>query len=91
MEPDIWIRRRGDIYEYITMYVDDLAIAAKDPEKIIATLKDKYKFKLKGSGPITFHLGCDYFRDSNGCLCYAPKKYIQKMVDNYVCMFGEKP
>ena len=31
-EPDIWLRRNGDIYEYVDVYVDDLAIAAKDPK-----------------------------------------------------------
>jgi hypothetical protein len=58
-EPDmIWMRRNhGDIYEYIECYVDDLAIAAKDPEGITRTLKDVHKFKSKRTGPITFHLG----------------------------------
>ena len=37
---DIWMRRNGDIYEYIAVYVDDLAIAAKDPASIIAQLQD---------------------------------------------------
>jgi len=46
--------------------VDDLAVAAKDPKSIIAALKDK----LKGTDPIAFHLGCDYFRDDNA-LCIA--------------------
>ena len=30
-DPDIWMRKNGDIWEYIAVYVDDLAIAAKDP------------------------------------------------------------
>ena len=90
-EPDIWMRRNGDIYEYIAVYVDDLAIAAKDPSSIIEILQDVYKFKLKGTGPITFHLGCDFFRDSDGVLCMAPKKYIDKMISQYERMFGCKP
>ena len=48
-------------------------------------------FKLKGSGPITFHLGMDFFRDSDGVLCMAPKKYIKKMIANCKRLFGEKP
>ena len=50
-EADIWMRRNGDVYEYIAVYVDDLAIAAKDPANITDTLKDIYNFKLKGTGP----------------------------------------
>jgi len=65
-EPDIWMRCNGEVYEYIATYVDDLAVAAKDPKSIIAALKDK----LKGTDPIAFHLGCDYFRDDNA-LCIA--------------------
>jgi hypothetical protein len=30
-EPDIWMRQNGDVYEYIGVYVDDLAIIAKNP------------------------------------------------------------
>ena len=37
-EPDIWMRRVGDVYEYIATYVDDLEIASKDPKAIIDEL-----------------------------------------------------
>ena len=90
-EPDIWMRSNGDSYDYIAVYVDDLAIAAKDPQTIVKTLEEKYKFKLKGTGEITFHLGCDFFRDEDGVLCMAPRKYIDKMIDEYKRMFGESP
>jgi hypothetical protein len=90
-EPDIWLRRNGDIYEYVAVYVDDLAIAMKDPKSLTDVLRDKHKFKLKGTGPIEFHLGCDFFREDNGTLCMAPRKYIDKMLQNYERMFGEKP
>ena len=71
-EKDIWMRDKGDHYEYIVVYVDDLGIASKDPKGIVDQLQDKYKFVLKVTGPIKFHLGCDYFRDSDGTLCFAP-------------------
>jgi len=38
-----------------------------------------------------FHLGCDFYRDKNGVLCYAPKKYIEKIVDNYRRIYGTCP
>ena len=60
-EPDIWMRDRGDHYEYIAVYVDDLLIASREPNKIVRILEEIHKFKLKGSGPTSFHLGCDFF------------------------------
>jgi hypothetical protein len=54
-EPNIWMRRNGAVYEYIAVYVDDLAIAALDPDNVIKTLQDVYKLKLKGVGPMKIH------------------------------------
>ena len=90
-ESDIWMRENVGIYEYIAPYVDDLCIAAKNPEEIIKILEKQHGYKLKGTGPIHYHLGCDYFRDKDGNLCYAPKKYIEKMLEAYLRMFGSKP
>ena len=91
-EEDIWMRDAGDHYEYIAVYVDDLLIASKDPQSIINALTDKpNNFKLKGTGPVTYHLGCDYFRDADGTLCMAPKKYIERMVAQYTKLFGQAP
>jgi len=90
-DEDIWMREMGDHYEYIAVYVDDLAIASKTPKEITDDLMTKYKFKLKGTGPIEFHLGCDFYRDEDGTLCFGPKKYIEKMEDAFVRMFGKKP
>ena len=70
-DKDIWMRKRGDHYEYIAVYVDDLLIASKVPVEIIRELKVTHGFKLKGTGAVEFHLGCNYFRDNSGVLCYA--------------------
>ena len=91
-EEDIWMRDAGDHCEYIAVYVDDLLIASKDPQGIIDALTDKpNNFKLKGTGPIKFHLGCDFFRDQDGTLCMGPQKYIERMVDQYTLLFGKAP
>ena len=71
--------------------MDDLAIASKDPKAIIGELVEKYKYKLKGVGPIKFHLGCDFSRDPDGTLAFGPRSYITRMMDTYEKMFGEKP
>jgi hypothetical protein len=91
-EPDIWMRCNGDVYEYISVYVDALAIIAKKPHEIIDELETKYKFKLKGTGSISFHLGMDFlFGDSDDVLCMAPTWYIEKMITSYASFFGTKP
>ena len=88
-ENDIWMRKNGENYEYIASYVDDLCIVAEDPSIIIQHLELRYK--LKGTGPIQYHLGCDYFIDDDGTLAYAPRKYIQKLITDFITMFGHKP
>ena len=85
------MRDMGDHYECIAVYVDDLLLASRDPKGIIAVLKDVHKFNLKGSSAISYHLGCDFFRDEEGRLCCAPRKYIKKMEDTYFHLFGSKP
>ena len=88
---DIWMRRIDDYYEYICVYVDDLVICAKNPQFIADALVKDHHFTLKGTGPINYHLGCDYFREPDGTLCYGPKRYIDKMVKDFDDMFHEKP
>ena len=91
-EEDIWMRDCDDHYEYIAVYVDDLMIASRKPQKIIDELQAKpHSFKLKGTGPVDFHLGCDYFREEDGTLCVGPKKYITRMEASYKNHFGTNP
>ena len=74
-------------YEYIACYCDDLTIASKDPEAIAKSLTDVHKFKLKGTAPLNFLLGCNYFRDKNGTMCSSPSKYIEKMESTFARLF----
>ena len=93
-EPDIWMRpepTKGECYEYIAVYVDDLAMVLKDPQAFVDVLEKKYNFKLKGTGPIKYHLGMDFKRDDDGTLRFEPSKYIEKMMDSYKRLFGEYP
>ena len=34
----------------------------------VITLNEKYKLKLKGVGPTSYHLGCGYTQDEDGTL-----------------------
>ena len=50
-ELDIWMRQNGDIYEYVAVYVDDLAFAVKHLKPFVIMLENKYHFKVKQIGP----------------------------------------
>ena len=92
-EPDVWRRPAEDnsCYEYIAVYVDDLAISTKNLKKINDDLQLKHHFKLKGTGLLTHHLGCTYTTDPDSPLVADPTKYIKKILEMYECTFGSKP
>ena len=73
------------------MHVDDLCIAAQDPKEIINILKSKYHLKVKGDGPLTYHLGADDLQDQDGTMVSQPKKYIEKLKETYVRLFNTEP
>ena len=50
-------------------------------------LKGKHNLKIKGEGPLKYHLGCDYHMDPDGTLVAQPKKYISKILDSFHQMF----
>ena len=62
-DPDVWMRPEpgGTCYEYIAVYVDDLAIAAKDPQAFCNELSCHFQ----GSEPI---LGRDTLIEPKGLL-----------------------
>ena len=92
-DPDVWMRPDpgGTCYEYIAVYVDDLAIAAKDSQAFCNELKKKYNLKLKGVGPLEYHLGCTYKKDPDGTLAADPRRYVNKILESFERMFKEKP
>ena len=92
-DPDVWMRPEpgGICYEYIAVYVDDLAITAKDPQAFYNELKKRYNLKLKGVGHLEYHLGCTYKKDPNGTLAADPRRYVSKILESYERMFKEKP
>ena len=83
----VWLREMKKKYEYIAIYVDDLLIASEKPQQIIQDLKEKFKLKIKGDGPLEYHLGCDYKPDKDGTLAAQPTKYINNILESYKKMF----
>ena len=80
-----------NLYEYIAVYVDDLCIATQNPKELISILKSKYHLKVKGDGPLTYHLGADYFHDPDGTMVCQPKKCIEKMKETSIRFFNTEP
>jgi hypothetical protein len=71
-ESDIWMRRIDENYEYLlcVYHVDGIIICSHNPQAIVDALLTKHKFSLKGTGPIYYHLGCDYTREPCGIMYY---------------------
>ena len=83
-EPEIFMRENSRIYEYVAIYVDGLCLVMNDPSAFLKILQDNpYNFKLKGLGPMSFHLGCGFRRDKDGKLVMDPGKYVEKMMTAY--------
>jgi hypothetical protein len=62
-----------------------------DPKSFTDTFQKKYNFKLKGTGPIDFHFGQSFSQNEDGEMEISAKCYIDKMMDTYVQLYGEKP
>jgi hypothetical protein len=62
-----------------------------DPKSFTDTLQKKYNFKLKGTSPIDFHLGQSFSWNDDGEMGISAKCYVDKMIDTYVQLYGEKP
>jgi hypothetical protein len=69
---DIWMRDNNNLYEYNAVYVNNLLIVTRNSKETVKTLEEQHKFKLKGVGPLTYHLGCDDICDQDGTLCFGP-------------------
>ena len=93
-EPQIFMRRSkiGAYYEYLCSCVDDLSFAVDNPNRLInEPTKGPFCFKLKGTGPLNFHLGCGFGRDIDKTLYLDPKQHVEKLLDTFKDMFGELP
>ena len=91
MDQDTWLKDRGEHYDHTSVHDDALLVASKDPQGAVDTLVNTHAFKLKGSVPMSYHLGCDFGRDEDGTMHFSPKEHIEKMEECYCSMFGSKP
>ena len=80
----------GTHYEYVCVYVDNLAVMMRDPCDFFAALKQR-KYKLKGVGEISYHLGGDLFCDPDGTLPWGAKTYCKRVVQHCTSIFVAPP
>ena len=62
-------------------------------------MKEKFKLKIKGDGPLEYHLGCDYKLEKDGALMAKPIRYHpeldnsdlcnEEQITKYMCMIGQ--
>ena len=89
----IWLKKNTklNLYKYNALCADDLRIAAQDPKEIINILRSKYKLKVRGDGPLTYHLAADYYHDPDGTMVSQLKKYIEKLKETYIRLSNTEP
>ena len=87
-QPDIWMRDKGEYWEYLCVYVYDILVMRKRPQAFMDKLQ--LTFKMKGVGPPTYHLGGNFQRLSNGKLAWGSKTYITKILDQYKKLFPDE-
>ena len=90
-DPDVWMRDKGDHYEYGVVYVDDLLYTGKDAKQSWKDVRSM-GYKLKGVGPPNYHLGATFekVKDPEPCMTWGPVRYIQKILEQYERLFGDK-
>ena len=91
-DADLWIRDRGDHYEYIASYVDDLLIWTRDENSILDDIRKE--FDLKNVGPPDYYLGgnveylTEHWTKENIGLGFSGKTYIENMIPKFEELFG---
>jgi hypothetical protein len=71
-------------YEYVLTYVDDCLIASHNPQKIINSLTEEYKYKLKDLGESKGYLGAEIgsytFSDGVKSWYMSARLYLQQAI-----------
>ena len=79
---DLWMRYRGDYYEYIAVMVDDLPIFSKYSHGIIEPIQDIWKYELKEVGEPECYSGADIdFDEEHKCWTMSNKTCINSVCD----------
>ena len=87
----MWMKDKGDHYEYLVTYVDDVLIWSKDPMAVMEQLKSKYT--MKGVGAPEYYLGgnvelMDEHWTAEGVgLALSATTYVKTIVEKFEKLF----
>jgi hypothetical protein len=79
-DPDVWMHDCITHYEYDLVYVDHIMFIGKEPRQFFDSLINEHGLKHKVVGAPIYHLGGDYFRESDGTLAWVAHSYITKFI-----------
>jgi hypothetical protein len=82
-QTQMWMKDCAAHYECVLVYVDDLIFIGKKPQAFFDSLTTEHVFKLKGVGKPSYHLGGEFFRDSDGTLARGAQSHVEKMLISY--------
>ena len=93
VDPNIWMRQRGEQYEYMASYVDDLCCASHD----VMSLMEEFKkaSSLEGVGSPIYYLGGDIvdlsklWKDEGLVIELSAETYINRIVENFEREIGK--
>ena len=90
-DPDIYMRESDTGYEYVCVYVDDLTIAMKEPEKLLEQIRSRGIDLKDVSAEPTMFLGGSVSRDKDGTLAWGALRYIKRSLDELERINGSRP
>ena len=92
IDPDLWMRDGGSVWEYLLVYVDDIIVAMKNTQEFFDNLQGpNVGFKMKGIGKPNYHLGADFYCDEDDTLCYSSQTYAKCLCASFESLFAEQP
>lgn len=86
----LFIRRKGEVYTAVLVYVDDIIIASNDDNDVTqlkGALSDA--FKLRDLGQLKYFLGLEIARSSRG-ISICQRKYTLNLLED-TCLLACKP
>lgn len=83
-DPDLWVRRSDDYdgYDYIATWVDDIICVAREPQKYISLIEQRFKLRNVEVNP-SLYLGMNLKRQQDGHMHLSCKSYIKEVIRKY--------
>jgi len=79
-EPDVWLRRRRNLWDRVALYVDDVVVMSTHPEEVVTLMSSLFCFKF--SGTAERYLGSDVL-EVKGVTTFSPQSYIQEQLKTF--------